>query len=108
MSDGVTYRELRNINTEFSRLNLLLELCLLIHEIKSPELDLEDSHRQMMIAIQEKLSSGKPLEDENLDEMMNNLKAIRSGLCLWLHLSEICKANQLNESHYLQKHSKVC
>ena len=77
MSDGVTHRELRNINTEFSRLNLLLELYLLIHEIKRPELDPEDSHRLMMTAIQEKLSSGKRLEDNKLDEMMNNLKDIR-------------------------------
>lgn len=77
MSDGVTHRELRDINTEFSRLNLLLELCLLIHEIKSLALELEDSPRQMMTALQEKLSSCKRIEDENLDEMMNNLKAIR-------------------------------
>lgn len=77
MSEVVTHRELRNINTEFSRLNLLLELCLLIHEIKSLALDLEDSHRQMMTAVQNKLSSGKRLEDDKLDEMMNNLKAIR-------------------------------
>jgi len=73
----VTHRELRDINTEFSRLNLLLELCLLIHEIKSLTVDLEDSHRQMMTAVQEKLSSGKRLEDDKLDEMMNNLKAVR-------------------------------
>lgn len=77
MSEGVTHRKLRDINTEFSRLNLLLELCLLIHEIRSLELDLEDSHRQKMTAVQEKLSSGKRLEDETLDEMMNSMKAIR-------------------------------
>ena len=77
MSEGVTQRELHDINTEFSRLNLLLELCLLIHEIKSLALDLEDSHGQTMTAVQEKLSSGKRIEDEKLDEMMNNLKAIR-------------------------------
>ena len=77
MSDGVTHRELRDINTEFSRLNLLLELCLLIHEIKSLALELEDSPRKMMTALQEKLTSGKRIEDEVLDEMMNNLKAIR-------------------------------
>jgi len=77
MSEGVTHRELRDINTEFSRLNLLLELCLLIHEVKSLTVDLEDSHRQMMTVVQEKLSGGKRLEDAKLDEMMNNLKAIR-------------------------------
>lgn len=77
MSDGVTHRELRDINTEFSRLNLLLELCLLIHEIKSLALELEDSPRQMMTALREKLSSCKRIEDEKLDEMMNSLKAIR-------------------------------
>jgi hypothetical protein len=31
----------------------------------------------MMTALQEKLTSGKRIEDEVLDEMMNNLKAIR-------------------------------
>ena len=77
MYEGVTHRELRDINTEFSRLNLLLELCLLIHEIKNPELDLEDSHRQTMTAVQEKLSSGERLEDDKLDELMDNLKVIR-------------------------------
>ena len=77
MSEGVTHTELRDINTEFSRLNLLLELCLLIHEVKSLTVDLEDSRRQMMTAVQEKLSSGKRLEDDKLDEMMSNLKAIR-------------------------------
>lgn len=77
MSGGVTHRELRDINTEFSRLNLLLELCLLIHEIKSLALELEDPPRKMMTALQEKLTSGKRIEDEVLDEMMNNLKAIR-------------------------------
>lgn len=77
MSDCVSHRELQDINTEFSRLSLLLELCLLTHDIKSLELDLEDSHRQMMTTVQEKLSSGKRMEDGKLDEMLNNLKAIR-------------------------------
>ena len=77
MSEGVTHTELRDINTEFSRLNLLLELCLLIHEVKSLTVDLEDSRRQMMTAVQEKLASGKRLEDDKLDEMISNLKAIR-------------------------------
>ena len=77
MSDGVTQKELRDINTEFSRLNLQLELCLLSHDIKSLARELDEHSRQMMTAMHDELSSGKRIEDEKLDEMMNNLKDIR-------------------------------
>ena len=77
MSGGVTQTELQAINTEFSRLNLLLELCLLSHDIKSLALELDEPFRQMMTAVQEKLSSGKRIADEKLDEMMSNLNSIR-------------------------------
>lgn len=107
MSDGVTHRELRDINTEFSRLNLLLELCLLIHEIKSLALELEDSPRQMMTALREKLSSCKRIEDENLDEMMNNLKAIRQSHPTLAPLTEeekkvIVSAIGLSKGHWFK------
>ena len=77
MSGGVTQTELQAINTEFSRLNLLLELCLLSHDIKSLALELDEPFRQMMTAVQERLSNGKRIEDEKLNEMMCNLNSIR-------------------------------
>ena len=77
MSVEVTQRELQDINTEFSRLNLQLELCSLSHEVKSQELALNDSSRQMMTVAREELSSGKRIEDGKLDELMENLATIR-------------------------------
>ncbi|KAL9958948.1 hypothetical protein ACROYT_G036026 [Oculina patagonica] len=82
MSERVTQTELRDVNTEFSRLNLLLELCLLSQDIKesnSLSQELDESSRKMMTAVQDELSSGKRIEDEKLDEMMNNLKEIRQA-----------------------------
>jgi len=77
MSDGVTQRELQDINTEFSRLNLQLELCSLSHEVKRLELELDESSRQMMTAAREQLSSGKRIDDERLDELTENTATIR-------------------------------
>ena len=80
MSQGVTQTELRDVNTEFSRLNLLLELCLLSHDIKkfkSLSQELDEPSRQMMTAMHDELSSGKHIKDEKLDEMMKNLKDFR-------------------------------
>lgn len=80
MSERVTQTELQDVNTEFSRLNLLLELCLLSHDVKkskSLSQELDEPSRKMMTAVQDELSSGKRIEDEKLDEMMNNLKDIR-------------------------------
>lgn len=77
MSVGVTQTELRDINTEFSRLNLILELRLLSHDIKSLALELDEPSSQMMTAVHDELSSGKRIKDEKLDDMMNDLKEIR-------------------------------
>ena len=77
MSGRVAQTELRDINTEFSRFNLLLELCLLNHDIKSLELELDGPSRQMLSAVQEELSSGKRIEDDKLDKLMDNLVTIR-------------------------------
>lgn len=77
MSDGVTQRELKDINTEFSRLNLQLELCSLSHDVKNPELELEESYRQTMTVLREALSSNQRIEDEKLDEFMKDIENIR-------------------------------
>ena len=77
MSVGVTQRELQDVNTEFTRLNLQLEICSLSHEVKSQELVLNDSSRKMMTAASEELSSGKRIEDGKLDELMENVATIR-------------------------------
>lgn len=77
MSEGVTQRELKDINTEFSRLNLQLELCLLSRDIKSLKLELEEPSRQMMTALREKLSGSQRIDDEKLDELMKDIATIR-------------------------------
>ena len=80
MSSGVTQRELQDIDTEFSRLNLLLEICLLSHDIKSLELEIDEPFSQMMTAIQESLFSGKRIVDEELEKLMENIATIRCVL----------------------------
>jgi len=77
MFDGVTQRELQDINSEFSRLNLQLELCSLIHDVRSLELELDERSRQMMATLRDELSSGKRIDDERLDELMKNIAIIR-------------------------------
>ena len=77
MSDRVTQRELQDINTEFSRLNLQLELCLLIHDVRILEPALDERSRKMMATLGDELSSGKRIDDERLDELMKNIAIIR-------------------------------
>ena len=77
MSDRVTQRELQDINTEFSRLDLQLEFCLLIHDVKSLKLELEELFRKVMTAVREELSSGKRIEGEKLDQLLKSLATIR-------------------------------
>ena len=73
----VTHRELQDINTEFSRLNLQLEFCLLSHDVKSLELKLDESCEEMFTAVKEQLSSGKRIIDERLEKLMKNIETIR-------------------------------
>ena len=77
MSQGVTERELRDINVEFGRQNLRLELCLLRHDVKNVGLNLKRNYLDMMSAVQNKLSSGRLVEEERLDEMLHELDTIR-------------------------------
>ena len=77
MADKVTQRELQDINTEFSRLNLQLELCSLSHDVNMLALELDEPCCEMMTAVRDELSSGKRIEDEKLDEMMKNIATIR-------------------------------
>ena len=77
MSFRVTHRELQDINTEFSRLNLQLEFCLLSHDVKSLELKLDESCEEMFTAVKEQLSSGKRIIDERLEKLMKNIETIR-------------------------------
>ena len=82
MSSGVTQRELQDIDTEFSRLDLLLEICLLSHDIKSLALEVDEPSSQMMTAIQESLSSGKRIVGEELEKLMENIATIRCVLTM--------------------------
>lgn len=77
MSQGVTERELRDINVEFSRQNLQLELCLLRHDVKNVGLNLKTKYLDMMSVVQNELSSGRPVEEERLDRMLQELGTIR-------------------------------
>ena len=69
MAETSTTKELQHVNTEFTRLSLHLELCLLSHDIAVEKV--------LITTVREALSSGKRIEDERLDEMMNNIAAIR-------------------------------
>ena len=77
MSEEVTHREFRDINLEFTRLNLRLELCLLENDVTSLNLTLDESSRQVMRDVQGELSSAKLIETEKLDELLERLAAIR-------------------------------
>lgn len=77
MSQGVTERELRDINVEFSRQNLQLELCLLRYDVKKVGPNLKKKYLDTMSAVQNELSSGRLVEEERLDVMLQDLGAIR-------------------------------
>ena len=77
LSDRVGHLELQDINTEFSRLNLQLELYSLNRDIRSLEVELDEPSRQMMTAIQKELSGGQRIADEELDKLVNNIATIR-------------------------------
>lgn len=77
LSDGVGQLELQDINTEFSRLNLQLELYSLNRDIRSLEVELDEPSRQMMTAIQKELSGGQRIADEELDKLVNDIATIR-------------------------------
>lgn len=77
MSERVTHREFRDINLEFTRLNLQLELCLLEYDVTRLNLTMDESSTQAMRNVREELSSGKLMETEKLDEKLKRLAAIR-------------------------------
>lgn len=77
MSEGVTHRELRDINLEFTRLNLQLELCLLKCNITSLNLTLDEPSGHVMKDVRDELTSGKLIQTERLDELLEMLAAIR-------------------------------
>jgi len=77
ISDGVTHREFRDINLEFTRLYLQLQLCLLEYDVTRLNLTLDESSRQVTRDVREELSSGKVKETEKLDELLERLAAIR-------------------------------
>ena len=77
MSELVTGKELRDINLEFTRLNLQLELCLLKHDVMRLKLTLDETSSHVMLEIRDDLSSGKLIEAEKLDERLEKLVEIR-------------------------------
>ena len=77
MSERITHREFRDINLEFTRLNLQLELCLLEHGVTSFKLTLDESSSQVIRDVREELSSDKLIETEKLDELSERIAAVR-------------------------------
>ena len=77
MASTSTTKELQHVNTEFSRLSLHLELCLLSHDVTVEKVEVDQSFCDKITIVRAELSSGKRIEDKRLDEMMNNLAAIR-------------------------------
>ncbi|KAK2554522.1 NFX1-type zinc finger-containing protein 1 [Acropora cervicornis] len=107
MSNEVTQREFRDINLEFTRLNLQLELCLLENDVTSLNLTLDESSRQVMRVVQGELSSAKLLETKKLDELLERLAAIRGSYpCLSPLTSEekkqIVSAMDLSQGHWFK------
>ena len=77
MSELVTGKELRDINLEFTRLNLQLELSLLKHDVMRLKLTLDETSSHVMQETRDDLSSGKLIEAEKLDKLLEKLVEIR-------------------------------
>ena len=77
MSELVTGKELRDINLEFTRLNLQLELSLLKHDVMRLKLTLDETSSHVMQETRDDLSSGKLVEAEKLDKLLEKLVEIR-------------------------------
>ena len=77
MSVNVTQRELHDISAEISRIKVQFELCLLSHDVRSLETELDEQSLQTMAEVRNKLSSGKRIEEEELNEMLRSLANIR-------------------------------
>ena len=77
MSELVTGKELRDINLEFTRLNLQLELSLLKHDVMRLKLTLDETSSHVLLEIRDDLSSGKLIEAEKLDKHLEKLMEIR-------------------------------
>ena len=77
MSELVTQTELQDINLEFTRLNLQVELCLLKYDVTSLNVTLDESSGHVMRDVRNELSSGKLIETERLDELLEKIAAIR-------------------------------
>ena len=91
MSDGVTQRVLRDIDLEFTRLNLQIELCLLNHDVTGLNLTLDAPSRQVMRDVRNELSSGKLVENKRLDDLLEKLAAIRLITSLYVFALEECQ-----------------
>lgn len=79
MSERVTQQELQDIDLEFTRLHLQLELCLLNHDVLTHHPALDTSSTDVMREVRDHLSSGKLIEAKRLDELLDKLSAIREA-----------------------------
>lgn len=107
MSETVTERELYDINVECTRINLRFELCLLKLSITKLNLTLMESHGSLLKDVQDELSSGKLIQTQRLDELLEMLSGIRKA-CPWLspltpeERQEIVSAMGFKQGHWFK------
>ena len=77
ISGTVSERELCDINLEFTRIQLRFELSLLTHNIANLNLTLIETRSNLLRDVQDELSSGKLIQTERLDELLEMLSGIR-------------------------------
>ncbi|XP_015758537.1 PREDICTED: NFX1-type zinc finger-containing protein 1-like [Acropora digitifera] len=107
MSVNVTQRELHEISAEISRIKVQFELCLLSRDVRSLETKLDEPSLQTMAEVRKKLSSGKRIEEEILDEMLRSLANIRKtspelNLLTLEEKKEIVSAIGLSKGHWFK------
>lgn len=70
-------REQKDLDLEFTRLNLQLELCLLRNDVMTINLTLDAPSSQVMVDIREELTRGKLITAQRLDDLLKELAKIR-------------------------------
>ncbi|PFX21266.1 NFX1-type zinc finger-containing protein 1-like [Stylophora pistillata] len=105
ISEEVTERELKDINLECTRVNLRSELYLLKDSLTSFNLTLEESHGQVLKNVCDELSTGKIIQVQRLDELLDMLSEIRKAYPRLLPLTpeekqQIVTAMGLKQGHW--------
>ena len=70
-------REQKDLDLEFTRLNLQLELCLLRNDVLTINVTLDAPSSQVMVDVREELTRGKVIKAQRLDARLKELAKIR-------------------------------